>query len=76
MGKILRNFTHFNASGLILDKANTAASLTSTASHLNKGTMSLYNPDGEAFVNLLSFLSPVVMLSGDELKKIRILTIE
>lgn len=52
----------------MLDNAYTAASRTSTTSHRSNGTISLYNPAGEAFTNLFSFLSLVVMLSGDELR--------
>lgn len=53
------------------------ASLTSTASHLSNGTVSLYNAAGLAFVpgDLLSPRS-ADKLSGDELYKIKIICIK
>lgn len=61
-------FTYFNASAFTFPIACTAASLTSTTSHLNKGTVNLYKAAGLAFVpgDLLSPRS-ADKLSGDEL---------
>ena len=63
-------FTYFNASAFTFPIACTAASLTSTTSHLNKGTVNLYKAAGLAFVpgDLLSPRS-ADRLSGDELRE-------
>ena len=62
--------THLRASALTLPIACTTASQTSTASHLNSGTVSLYKAAGLALLpgDLLSALS-ADRLSGDELDK-------
>ena len=61
---------YFKASAFTFPIACTAASLTSMASHLSKGTVSLYKAAGLAFVpgDLLSPRS-ADKLSGEELRK-------
>lgn len=66
----ITSYTYFRASAFTFPIACTAASLTSTASHLSKGTVSLYKAAGLAFVpgDLLSPRS-ADRLSGEELRK-------